>query len=108
VGESGDETIHELVRSIAATAKVPTESLLDVSPFDVVEDLNGPIFNLHDVFPGGALHHPLTEKVSTASGVRDAANNKIAGGRGKRDRSWRCQRSLAEIGSGAIAITLDV
>jgi hypothetical protein len=80
VGESGEETIHELVGSIAATAKAPTESLLDVDPFDVFEDLDRPVFNLHDVFPGGALHHPLAEKVSTASGVRDAANNKVAGG----------------------------
>ena len=49
VGESGEETIHELVGSIAATAKAPTDSLLDVDPFDVFEDLDRPVFHLHDV-----------------------------------------------------------
>jgi hypothetical protein len=108
VDERWDDAEHEFVCCYAFAAKATMQRLINVDPVNIIEDLCRPIFDVHDVFTGRALHHALTKVVATATSVRDTTNNEVAGGRGEGDRDRRSQTRLTDIGSGAVTVTLDV
>jgi hypothetical protein len=62
---------------------------------NVVKDLGRQVFDVHDVFTGGAFHHPFSQVVAAATRMAGTSNDEVAGCGGKGDRGGRSQARLA-------------